>query len=352
MFFVKYIKFISLTILFLFLLFNLTNLGIIHHSFANYSDNIASSLSSDTKDILNNIELLDPQSPTKIKLESIGGDITSIQDGLVNDFNTKSKEFTISVDDNSIGVSLPVNDTFNDISFDKDKIIFSSKNEEYDLIVENIDGGVRNIINIDSINSPDSYIFNLDLSYNDYIEKQPDGGVMIKNSLGEIKSVILKPWAKDSNGIDLNTYYEINGTNLVQKIDMNNAVFPVIADPIFCSKFYDSIEWVNRPTEGGLTLSIAPNWCGRNLSLNPWNIKSVFENKVRWDAPYHNDWNWGDRNTSSGKYKSLYKQFYCHADIAFWKSRWNIEPWRSEKSWWATYNSKQSDGNIIPCNPN
>ena len=60
-----------------------------------------------------------------------------------------------------------------------------------------------------------------------------DGSIMVLDAEGNVDAVIAKPWAKDANGTDVPTSYEINGTNLTQVVDHRTGAFtyPVTADP-------------------------------------------------------------------------------------------------------------------------
>lgn len=59
--------------------------------------------------------------------------------------------------------------------------------------------------------------------------------------------IIDKPWAKDANGNNLNTFYTIDGNNIYQTVDFDkNTAFPVVADPSVwqVTKCVGSIAWV------------------------------------------------------------------------------------------------------------
>lgn len=57
------------------------------------------------------------------------------------------------------------------------------------------------------------------------------GGLMIVGSDGAIVGSVAAPWAIDSNGTALPTHYELVGERLIQHVNTEGAVFPVVADP-------------------------------------------------------------------------------------------------------------------------
>lgn len=60
--------------------------------------------------------------------------------------------------------------------------------------------------------------------------------------------VILPPWAKDKNDTEIKTWYEIEGKILRQFVEFDKShVFPIVADPLFCSDLISSVYWtLNR----------------------------------------------------------------------------------------------------------
>jgi hypothetical protein len=73
----------------------------------------------------------------------------------------------------------------------------------------------------------------------DYGLTIPEGGRIVPageaffvlNADGEPVTVIKAPWAKDANGEDVPTHFELDGTTLTQVVEFSSAsAFPVVAD--------------------------------------------------------------------------------------------------------------------------
>lgn len=62
--------------------------------------------------------------------------------------------------------------------------------------------------------------------------KVSSGEVYIVDKDNEIVEVIGKAWAKDANGYDVETSYEIEDNKLIQNVEFDeNSLFPIVADP-------------------------------------------------------------------------------------------------------------------------
>lgn len=63
----------------------------------------------------------------------------------------------------------------------------------------------------------------------------PAGAVFVVDANGTTTGAFMSPWAKDANGQDVATHYEIKEGNLVQIVEHNTSgiAYPVVADPQF-----------------------------------------------------------------------------------------------------------------------
>ncbi len=60
-----------------------------------------------------------------------------------------------------------------------------------------------------------------------------DGSVRFFDTGGDEVAGILAPWAIDAEANVVPTRYTLDGTTLVQTVDHQGAIYPVVADPIF-----------------------------------------------------------------------------------------------------------------------
>ena len=289
----------------------------------------------DLKKIQNNIREKDPFKIKSQKIISKSKNVqVSNQSELSIEIDQVSKKINIINDKkgNTL-IDIPNRDKLTEVQTIDNQVIFSNKEVKFDVIVEAIDGGVRQIINLKDSSAPSTYDFPIELLNGEKLIVNKDGSAKIV--LAEISSItkeaktktlIAKPWAKSADGKELPTTYEVVGNNILrQKIDLKEAIFPVVADPIWCGNAVSSTSWLDR---GGVwSASIIPTSCGA------WGGQAWYS----WEEAYSkiDSAHW-DRNTN---YWSMYNQYACHVDFAKGvKTPWNIEPSKSDKGYWGFAN--------------
>lgn len=83
-----------------------------------------------------------------------------------------------------------------------------------------------------SFNMPKGYTLVKDTEYSDEFDEYDCGDVYVLDENGVIINTIDAAWAKDANGNDVDTHYEIKENTLIQIISFDdNSAFPIIADP-------------------------------------------------------------------------------------------------------------------------
>lgn len=302
-------------------------------------------MNNEEKDIVEKIEKVDPQQPKKNKFKRKSGKIIDNSLLLNKEFYSSDKKVNFIKDNSNIEIGTPIEIKNNNISVQEDKIIYESTNNTVDLTLENIDGGIRQVIVIHDKNQPNRYTFPIKTADNQKFVKNNDESVQLIDSNKNTIIHILKPWARDKNNKELQTYYEVEKTQIVQYINLENAEFPVTADPLFCGEVASSVSWNKRDyydKNGRWSLTIVPTWCGINVSgPTPWASWQEIYNK----APYHPAWAY-PQSYGTDTYWSMYNQYICHTD---WKAlnhlfdrknpwngklEYNIEPWRKNVGYW------------------
>ncbi|WP_217180719.1 hypothetical protein [Streptomyces sp. AC495_CC817] len=82
--------------------------------------------------------------------------------------------------------------------------------------------------------APASFTYGVTVESGGSLALLPDGGVSVLSAEGDAAAIVAPPWAKDAEGRDIPTRFEIDGTRLTQVIDTQAApdvVYPVVADP-------------------------------------------------------------------------------------------------------------------------
>lgn len=134
-------------------------------------------------------------------------------------------------------------------------------------------GADASFVVIKDSTAPDAYDFTVgdastELSLND------DGSVTVTKSDGTWVNKISAPWAKDANGKDLETSYTVSGNVITQSVSLEDAVFPVTADPTaecgvgWCSVYLNRDE--TRDLANGSPAGIAAFTAGCTALGGPW----------------------------------------------------------------------------------
>ncbi|MGG3691866.1 hypothetical protein [Heyndrickxia ginsengihumi] len=146
-------------------------------------------------------------------------------------------------DDHSLKMSLPsVIDDAEAIKANDGTIVYNktSNDSPVALAVQPNEDGVKSLINIKDSTAPKEYKFHITLPEGsrlvtaaDYLGDEYDTKeVFVVNSDNEITSVFSPAWAKDANGVDVPTYYKVEGDNLIQVVNFTSTnAFPIVADP-------------------------------------------------------------------------------------------------------------------------
>ena len=94
--------------------------------------------------------------------------------------------------------------------------------------------GVQMITTISGVDAPTTYPYDLGLDSGQSIQLA-DGGAEVVNADGTVAFVVAPAWARDANGRDVPTHYEVDGSVLTQVVDhpsAENLAYPVVADPL------------------------------------------------------------------------------------------------------------------------
>jgi Protein of unknown function (DUF2599) len=290
----------------------------------------------------------------KTKLETKNADLNI-------DFDLKTK--SVNVKNSKKGnsqIGIPNSSDINSVDVVENKVIYKNSKNKVDKVIEAVDGGVRMIVNIPDANSPSSYDFPITLLADEKLILNQDGSAAVTRSLSKeekdiipkkdlpeglkipeysIKLFIAKPWAKDAIGKELKTIYSVKSNILTQNIDLAGAVFPVVADPLWCGNQINSTNWYQNPDSAHWTLGVQPSACGIWGATTSWYTNYLGAWYDVCSASGTGGWcNYWTQDQSS----SMFYQFVCHYNqIGLLKliipgsgqGSWNLDEWRPNVGW-------------------
>ena len=143
-----------------------------------------------------------------------------------------SEPLSLSSDDESgptIDIELPA---VGESTTAGDSTIYEGEQADTSVAVQPLANGLRAFIHIDNAQAAEAFDFPLsgdvaELRLND------NGGFSAYTANGELIAIGDAPWARDANGAEVPTHYEINGTTLTQVVDHHGGdwAYGITADP-------------------------------------------------------------------------------------------------------------------------
>lgn len=166
---------------------------------------------------------------------------------------------------------------------------------------------------------------------------EEDGSVLIQSSDGEFVGGIATPWARDANGGEVPTSFEIDGGTLVQHVDLDAVsadAYPVVADP-WAGHDLVASAWVTSQGGSAYNVNAVPTSWGefyRGISTLESHLADLR----------------ADLGTNKSKVTStIINQFYCHVAYGWLGggATYNMESTRPDILW-------SIQGNpVTKCNP-
>lgn len=145
-----------------------------------------------------------------------------------------------------------------DVNMESGQVVYEY--EDYTMEENNITGGVQYKYDIPSKESQHEFELDMNLEPGNTLKYNELGEIYIADSEGEIVTLIGSPWAVDSEGNFIDTYFELKNDSIKQVINYEGDNYPLQADPLFCS------ETINNKASymtDSNTFAVVPNTCAK-----------------------------------------------------------------------------------------
>lgn len=183
-------------------------------------------------------------------------------------------------------------------------------------------------VRLDDANAPERFEFTLDVPLDAVVEIMDSGGVYVGTASNELLSVIAEPWARDAEGREIPTWFELDGHTLIQHINhalVADITWPILADPWAGKDLYKA-AWVTDQGGKRYVVQAVPTAHGRTTTSVLAHAAHISELKSK---------------LGSLKAKvtgTIEEQLICHVMFnhngKHGGPTWSLESWRPQISWW------------------
>lgn len=216
-------------------------------------------------------------------------------------------------------------------------LTFDNRNDSLSSVFPHGDGSVQIVTTIESSLAPTAYEYPLDLPSDGSAEVAENGVVILYDGRSNYVGAVAAPWAVDSAGTDIETWYEVRGNTLVQMVEhtKGGTQYPVVADPWFGVKLFSSI-WRDR-YNGDYRYNGNVSWWGKAVMFGDgtpvgYGSGQTIMRTAGWDE-------WKSKYPSITNKATLKQQYDCHVTAGavgtFFTGTYNIERFRRNNSTWA-----------------
>ncbi|MBS3180551.1 MULTISPECIES: DUF2599 domain-containing protein [unclassified Pseudoclavibacter] len=189
------------------------------------------------------------------------------------------------------------------------------------------DGSVQVVSTIAEGTTTQEIPYEFDAEGLSYIQESDDGALFLRAADGSLLGGVAPAWAKDANGVEVPTHYEVTGTQVVQVVEhlAGDFQYPVVADPFWGTNLFDYVRWIN-----GVHVLKPSGW---NRAIRMGAVNTPQAPNIGLSIIMADGWN-EFANRSPGRYNinhSTRQQYYCHAvygiDVLT-NPTWDLEPYR------------------------
>lgn len=232
-----------------------------------------------------------------------------------------------ATDGTTFEISLPEAASESEAAVDQGSVTYEHGDDSASVVFVNPDASVRITSVMDSEAAPTEF----DYTYDGLeLVQFDDGGVVGYDQDGNLAVTIALPWALDSNGAEVRTWYSVDGSTLTQHVAhrAEGVAYPVVADPVNYGGNFMYTKILNTSVSQGTTIAVYP----AALNFFRYSNDAIFANyKALVPSSYE-----------SQKYRD---QLICHVwNAARVKVPWNLDSWRPNVGYNATV--------LALCNPN
>lgn len=233
-----------------------------------------------------------------------------------------------------ISIGLPFAEQADKATVEADGIVsYDNRNGTTTVPVVKDDGSVQITTVIDNASAPTRFDYTIALPAGGHLEQLEGGMIVIRDADGGFQGGVLPAWAKDADGADVPTHFEVDGGVLTQVVEHDASTsYPVVADPEVGGGLLAGY-WMNRPGHNGY--KGASVW---STHLSAWGAAVYTQGIVGIEIVKNQGWTEWRNFPPTPVSATIEQQYKCHAQFGYavWLSGvwWDFETARHSNPNW------------------
>jgi hypothetical protein len=187
--------------------------------------------------------------------------------------------------------------------------------------------------------APSAFSYPVDVPPGGALTFGQSGSILVLDAQGVPIGGFAPPWAKDGEGRNVPTRFEIRGNTVVQIVAHQGATYPVVADPWLWMDLIKSAKWQNNDQGYGRTLAVTPTTWARLQA------GGYLPGVAGWHELYDKYKDKGLTNNLD----SMENQYICHQQFVAIRSprkpTWDLDEWRPDVGYPKTVAAQCNPGN-------
>lgn len=249
--------------------------------------------------------------------------------------NSSAEPLTLRSGTKGFDFYLPFSDKGSEARFEQNGVVsFDNQNGSTSVAVVKGDGNLQVLTIINNASAPSQYDYEIVLPDDGRIVETEDGALIVLGAEDDFLGVALPPWAKDSNGKDVPTRYEVRGNVVTQVVDhlSTEVLYPITADPFWGLDLFTGFVLGSDGGQSKYTAWVTP-WgatvLGGGGGIGGYLIGQVIFLNEGWNE-------WKAKWPVITNKASLWQQFECHTAAGqyglFFTQDWNLERKRPNRT--------------------
>lgn len=249
-----------------------------------------------------------------------------------------STPVTIQGEDTTLEFTLPASEASAAAEVvGSDSVAYDNNDGSYTVPIVGDTGDLQVNTVVSSADAPTTYDYTFEFPAG-FTSHENDGALVFLSAESELLLMMAPPWAKDANGADVPTHYELNGTTVTQVVEHDdNYAYPIVADPWLGIQLFGGFYQGTWNGDKTYNATVTPQ-AVLALGLGGGVIGEVLFRAVMNDSGWKE---WTKKWPAVTNKSTIKQQFACHVQAGIiglpFTGTYNLERARVNRSDWMSH---------------